>query len=221
MDKKGRQKYEKICNFAFSNNNNVYLDSELFKDFLNHREITWLGIDFSKAKFTLSGFSLPQDVLQRYFIDWNTLIITDQKKYDIRMSFRKPIMNYDLSWATKLNKSVKSNNLLCDFITADAVYSDEEMIAHVEKTTANVTCETPFALFFIVESFDNHTKLGTVWVVVMNMSEKKVVLCEKFMKSPGGFNLRNYWGRVFYNLFFDIQKYAFLRWENMVKNTEI
>lgn len=195
----------------------MYLNSELFKDFLNHREITWLGVDFSKAKFTRSGFSLPQDALQRYFIDWNTLIITDQKKYDVRMSFRKPIMQYDLSWVTKRNKSVKVNNLLCDFITADAVYSDEEMVTHVESSLENISCDSTYALFYLVESFDDHTKLGTVWVIILNMEVKRVVLCEKFMKSPGGFNLRNYWGRVFYNLFFDIQKYAYLRWENMVR----
>ncbi len=193
----------------------MYIDAELFSDFLTRKDITWLGIDFSKANFTRHGFQLSQEVIQRYFNDWNLLIISDQKKYDVRMSFRKPVMQYDLSYVTRRNKSVKLNNLLKDFITMDAVYSEETIMAYVKE--AMLPNVADYVLLFIVESFDDHTKLGAVWVVIMHTADNKVVLCEKFMKSPGGFGLRNYWGRVFYNLFFDIQKYAFLRWENMMK----
>ena len=197
----------------------MYINAALFSDFLQHREVTWLGIDFSKAKFTRSGFQLTQEVIQRYFNDWNMLIISDQKKYDVRMSFRKPVMQYDLSWVTRRNKSVKLNNLLKDFITMDAVYSEEAVVEYMQEAVLpNVS---DYALLFMVESFDDHTKLGTVWVVIVRTADNQVVLCEKFMKSPGGFGLRNFWGRVFYNLFFDIQKYAFLRWENLVKSNEL
>ena len=193
----------------------MYINAELFSDFLTYREVTWLGVDFSKARFTRSGFQFTQEVIQRYFNDWNMLIISDQKKYDVRMSFRKPIMQYDLSWVTKRNKAVKINNLLSDFITIDAVYSDEAIIGYVQGSIFPHVSE--YSILFIVESFDEHTKLGTVWVVIVQSNTRRVVLCEKFMKTPSGFGLRNYWGRVFYNLFFDIQKYAFLRWENLVK----
>lgn len=193
----------------------MYFNAELFADFLTHREVTWLGVDFSKAKFTRSGFSLPQEAFQRYLNDWNMLIISDQKKYDVRMSFRKPIMQYDLSWVTKRNKTVKVNDALSEFITIDAVYSDEAIMEYVMKSMLPTI--TSYALYFIVESFDDHTKLGTVWVVLVRAEDHGVVLCEKFMKVPSGFGLRNYWARVFYNLFFDIQKYAFPRWENLVK----
>ena len=193
----------------------MYINAELFSDFLTHREVTWLGVDFSKAKFTRSGFQLTQEVLQRYFNDWNMLIISDQKKYDVRMSFRKPVMQYDLSWVTKRNKAVKINNLLSEFITIDAVYSDEAIMGYVQGSIFPQVSE--YSILFIVESFDEHTKLGTVWVVIVHSSTRQVVLCEKFMKTPSGFGLRNYWGRVFYNLFFDIQKYAFPRWENLVR----
>jgi hypothetical protein len=193
----------------------MYINAELFSDFLTHREVTWLGVDFSKARFTRGGFQLTQEVIQRYFNDWNMLIISDQKKYDVRMSFRKPVMQYDLSWVTKKNKSVKINNLLSDFITIDAVYSDEAIIGYVQSSLFPISSE--YSLLFVVESFDDHTKIGTVWVVILQSNTHQVVLCEKFMKNPSGFGLRNYWGRVFYNLFFDIQKYAFPRWENLVK----
>lgn len=193
----------------------MYINSDLFSDFLTRREITWLGIDFSKAKFTRDGFEMTQEIMRRYFNDWNMLIITDQKKYDVRMSFRKPVMQYDLSWVSKKNKSVKINNVLSDFITVDAIQTDEAIVNYVQSNL--LPSVTTYSLLFIVESFDDMTKLGTVWVVIVNTETNQVVLTDKFIKSPSGFGLRNYWGRVFYNLFFDIQKYAFLRWENLVR----
>lgn len=193
----------------------MYINSDLFSDFLTHREITWLGIDFSKAKFTRSGFEMTQEIMRRYFNDWNMLVITDQKKYDVRMSFRKPVMQYDLSWVSKKNKSVKINNVLSDFITVDAIQTDEAIVNYVQSNL--LPSVTTYSLLFIVESFDDMIKLGTVWVVIVNTETNQVVLTDKFIKSPSGFGLRNYWGRVFYNLFFDIQKYAFLRWENLVR----
>lgn len=193
----------------------MYINSDLFSDFLTRREITWLGVDFSKAKFTRDGFEMTQEIMRRYFNDWNMLIITDQKKYDVRMSFRKPVMQYDLSWVSKKNKSVKVNNVLCDFITVDAIQTDETIVNYVQSNL--FPSVTTYGLLFIVESFDDMTKSGTVWVVIVNTETNQVVLTEKFIKSPSGFGLRNYWGRVFYNLFFDIQKFAFLRWENLVR----
>lgn len=193
----------------------MYIDSTLFSDFLTRREITWLGVDFSKAKFTRSGFEMTQEIMRRYFNDWNMLIISDQKKYDVRMSFRKPVMQYDLSWVSKKNKVLKINNVISDFITVDAIQTDESIINYVQSNLLPFV--TTYGLLFIVESFDDLTKLGTVWVVIVNTETNQVVLCDKFIKSPSGFGLRNYWGRVFYNLFFDIQKYAFLRWENLVR----
>lgn len=193
----------------------MYINSTLFSDFLTHREITWLGVDFSKAKFTRSGFEMTQEIMRRYFNDWNMLIISDQKKYDVRMSFRKPVMQYDLSWVSKKNKALKINNVISDFITVDAIQTDESIINYVQSNL--LPSVTTYGLLFIVESFDDMTKSGTVWVVIVNTETNQVVLCDKFIKSPSGFGLRNYWGRVFYNLFFDIQKYAFLRWENLVR----
>ncbi|MBQ1780706.1 MAG: hypothetical protein II001_04660, partial [Bacteroidales bacterium] len=88
----------------------MYMNEDLFVDFLSVREILWVGVNFSKAKFTRAGFDYSQEIMQHYFQEWNKLILNDQKKYDIRMSFRKPMMHYDLSAVTKLNKSVKISN---------------------------------------------------------------------------------------------------------------
>lgn len=196
----------------------MYINTPLFTEFINAKEILWLGIDFSLAKFTRKGFELPQDKLRLYFSEWNQLIISDQKKYDIRMSFRKPIMAYDLSIVTKANKSIRSANLLCENIGIGALHTDELICEYVR--TLNMPQTHRFALICIVESFDTHSKTGAVWVALADTTTHEPVLCEKFLKVPSGFGTKNYWGRVFYNLFYDIRSYAYYRWESLVKPME-
>lgn len=196
----------------------MYLNEALYTDFLNDREILWLGIDFSKARFTKKDFNITQEVLRYYLNEWNLLIISDQKKYDIRLSFRKPMMSYDLSLISKCNKTVKINNILHENITLNDLQSEESICNYVRSL--EMPQQHRFALMFIVESFDANSKTGSVWVVVTETSSKEPVLCEKFIKNPSGFGVKNYWARIFYNVLFDIKSYAFCRWENLVKKSE-
>jgi|GEM_PF-1159348 hypothetical protein len=196
----------------------MYLNEELFIDFLNVKEILWTGINFAKAHFTQKGFDFSQEVLQNYLKDWNTLIINDQKKYDIRMSFRKPVVNYDLSMVSKINKSLKPSQLLIRNLDITAVLSEEQVRKYVG--TLDLPKAQKYALMILVESFDNDTKMAALWVTVVRTEDSEMVLCEKFLKTPSGIGTRNYWARTFYNLLFDIKTHAYLRWENMVKQPD-
>lgn len=197
----------------------MYINPTLFTEFINSKEILWLGIDFTHAKFTRKGFDVPQDVLRNYFNEWNQLIISDQKKYDIRMSFRKPVMSYDLSSVTKANKSVKTSNILCENITIEAVHTDEGICKYLRQLSTPQ--QHRFALIFIVESFDSFCKTGAVWVGLFDTVSHEPVLCEKFLKVPSGFGTKSYWGRIFYNILYDIRSYAYYRWESLVKPMEV
>jgi len=192
----------------------VYINKELFLDFLKEREITWLGIDFSKATFTKKGFDMPNDVLQLYLNEWNALIISDQKKYDIRVSFRKPIVYFDLSFVKKQNKLYKGDTPIREFVRMENLLSEDIIANYIRQAT--FPAHSKYALFFMVESFDNSIKKGSVWVVALSSRTKELVLCEKFTESPSGFNIKSYWARVFFNIFFNISKTAYLRWEHLV-----
>ena len=192
----------------------MYLNEKLFIDFLNTKEVLWVGINFSKAKFTRNGFSFTQESMQHLFNEWNMMILNDQKKYDIRMSFRKPVMQYDLSVVTKLNKSLRTNDVLTNYIRIKDVYSEDQICQYASELPMPSTLK--YALTFMVESFNAGVKSAANWVVVMSTETRKVVLCEKFLKKPAGIGTRNYWGRTFYNVFYEIQSNAFKRWESMV-----
>ena len=194
----------------------MYLNKELFLDFLKEREVTWLGIDFSKAIFTKKGFDIPNDVLQLYFNEWNALIISDQKKYDIRVAFRKPVVHFDLSLMKKQNKLHKG-----DLPTHDVVRMDDLLNTNIIANylrPLHLPDTSKYALLFMVEAFDSTIKKGSVWVVVLKSDTKELALCEKFTESPSGFSIKSYWGRVFFNIFFNISRTAFLRWEHLVSD---
>lgn len=193
----------------------MYLNENLFLEFLSDREITWAGIDFSLAKFTKDGFDFSNEVIHRYFNEWNLLIISDQKKYDIRMAFRKPVMHYNLSCVTKKNKTVEASSSLVDNIKLENQYTESSIIQYAEKQ--EFPPQANFSLTFVVESFDQNSKTASVWVILSQASSREVVLCEKFLETPNGFGTRNYWARTFYNILFDIKKKSFLRWVNLVK----
>lgn len=194
----------------------MFMDEDLFIDFLKVKEILWTGINFSRAKFTCNGFNFSQEIMQHYLNDWNMLILNDQKKYDIRMSFRKPIMQYDLSAVTKINKNIKIVRMLTQHIDIKDIISEDEIKEYYlyQSFPQNVK----YSLALLVESFDTDTKTASIWVVIVENTTSQVVLCEKFLKKPGGFGTRNYWARTFYNLLFDVKSQAFMRWENMVQN---
>ena len=194
----------------------MYLNEALYQDFLSTKEILWLGIDFSKAKVTKSGFNVSQEELRNCITYWNTLIISDQKKYDIRLSFRKPVMSYDLTRTNKINKNIRINNMLKENITMEDVYTDEYIVKYIRETETSTLHR--FGLSFIIESLDSLSKTGSIWVVINETLTKEPVLCEKFLKVPSGFGLKSYWSRIFYDLLYDVRVYAFHRWENLIKH---
>jgi len=192
----------------------VLLNKELFQDFLKEREVTWLGIDFSKATFTRKGFDIPNDALQLYLNEWNALIISDQKKYDIRVAFRKPVVHFDLSLIKKQNKLHKGNTLIRDVVRMENLLDTHIITNYVRQATIPDT--TKYALFFMVESFDYTIKKGSVWVIILKSDTKELALCEKFTEKPSGFSIKSYWARVFFNIFFNISRTTYLQWENLV-----
>src|SRR5574344_1599782 len=192
----------------------MYIDEAHFNDFLKAKEILWLGIDFAKAKFTRDGFDYSQEIMRYYFNEWNMLIISDQKKYDIRLSFRKPIMSYDLSIITQNNKSVKIGNLICDHINIAHVYSDDAIGDYVKKLPLPKTHR--YALLFVVESFDANSKTAAIWVTLIHTENNTPVLCEKIVKTSGGFGTKNYWEKKVYNMLSGMYECSFFRWGSMV-----
>jgi len=158
---------------------------------------------------------MPNDVLQLYLNEWNALIVSDQKKYDIRVAFRKPVVIFDVSFVKKQNKLYKGDMPIREFVRMENLLNEDIISKYIK--TVHLPNLSEYSLLFMVESFDNTVKKGSVWVVVIKSARKELVFCEKFSETPGGFNIKSYWARVFFNIFFNISRSAYMRWEHLVQ----
>ena len=157
---------------------------------------------------------MPNDVLQLYLNEWNAMIISDQKKYDIRVAFRKPVVHFDVSFVKKQNKLYKGDTPIREFVRMENLLNENIIANHLQEIP--IPKLSKYSLLFMVESFDNTIKKGSVWVVIIRSANQEVLFCEKFSETPSGFNIKSYWARVFFNIFFNISRSAYVRWEHLV-----
>src|SRR5436309_251535 len=74
------------------------------KDFQN-AEAVWYGLDFTQARLIGSlGFQEPEKIRNDFFDSWNSLLLVESDKYDLKGAFRKPSLKYDAEMIKALNK---------------------------------------------------------------------------------------------------------------------
>lgn len=171
------------------------VDSQSPCDFFKADEITWYGIDFTHAKFIGPDFNDPTEIKDRFFKNWNSLIIIESAKYNIGQVFRKSKVNYSLDAVTHRNDSINMKNIV--------VFNDDK-ITFTEKDVPEIVKSYPFdktsgygALLF-VESFNNNFKGGYFYITIVDLSTKTPVLIKKVSGTAEGLGFRNYWARSVY-----------------------
>lgn len=171
-------------------------------------EIVWFGLDFSNAKMIGSeGFKSPYDVQNKFFNSWNQLILMEPEKYDLRKTFKKQDIIYDLSVVEKRNANVKAGELI---INKDYSFGPE-VVSKIVKTY-KTDQKKGIGLVFIVESFNKLRENGTVYVTFFDLGTKKVLLTEKVSGAAGGIGLRNYYGKALFNILKETEGH-YNRWE--------
>ncbi len=174
----------------------------------NSNECTWLGLDFSKAKMIGSeGFTDPYQIKNRFFDSWNQLFLSEAEKYNIGETFRKDQVTNYLDVVKKRNEMVNIDDLVIDHeynLTEDDIKS---MVGGYDLGD-----NTGLGLVFIVEAFDKNAEEGRFWVTFIDNDTKQVLLTKKLEGKAGGFGLRNYWAKSYYNVLKEIDKKQYKRW---------
>lgn len=171
--------------------------------------ITWYGLDFSNIKLIGSeGFTDPYAVKNQFFYSWNNLIITETDKYDLAGFFHKSSVENDLS-------IVEGRNMLPDpdelVINTDYSLGEDEVKKIISEY--DITGKEGIGLVFIMESFNKNKQLGYIWVTFFDLETKEVLLSNKMSGKPGGFGIRNYWAKSYYNVMKSIEKKKWKSWK--------
>ncbi|MCD4724133.1 MAG: hypothetical protein K8R63_04760 [Bacteroidales bacterium] len=171
--------------------------------------ITWYGLDFSNIKLIGSeGFTDPYAIKNQFFYSWNNLIITETDKYDLAGFFHKSSVENDLS-------IVEGRNMLPDpdelVINTNYSLGEDEVKKIISEY--DITGKEGIGLVFIMESFNKNKELGYMWVTFFDLETKEVLLSNKMSGKPGGFGIRNYWAKSFYNVMKSIEKKKWKAWK--------
>ncbi len=186
------------------------------KEALLADEITWYGIDYSQVKLIgdfyqvgEAGGKSESEIRDKYFPAWNQLFITEAKKYDVASAFRKKNVHYFLDVVDKRNQQTSTAKLVS--------LSDNDRNHLNEEKVASIIAEYPVGeqkgngLVFIAESLDKPRETGSYYVVLFDIATKKVLLSKRLSGRAGGFGIRNYWAKSYYDVLLQ-SKDNFKKW---------
>ena len=177
------------------------------KDIFEKREIVFLGIDFSQARFIGSGeFLNHYEIKNKYIPAWNNLILKERDKYDVKKYFRMDDVEHEFDVVRALHDDIDVEEKV---INSDYELSEEDIQKAVKEynfNADNVDTDKKIGLVFIAEYLmkfkedEDIEPIGSYWVTFFDTESRKVLLTERMKGEPGGFGFRNYWARTYYNV---------------------
>jgi hypothetical protein len=171
------------------------------------KPITWLGMDFSQARFIGSAMQFKDagevttdQIRDKYIPGWNELFINEQKKYDVAKYVHRESVAFALDVTTRSNNKVGSN-----FFSNDPADYNRLTQADIEKKVKSYDFmgNKGVGLIFFVEAMSKGKDEAAAWITFVDMGTKKVLETRRVTGKAGGFGFRNYWAKAFLNILKD------------------
>lgn len=161
---------------------------------LNESSMTWYGVDFSLAKFTMI-IDDPEDIVDRYLDAINQLVPNEPEKYDLKEYFNKSEVTIDLNEVAERNSN----------IDPDALVIDEKHEISLDDVKAviksyNTQDHSGMGLVFIAENLNKSSQTGSYYVCFFDNSTKEIIDARRMTGKATGFGIRNYWAGSVYNV---------------------
>ncbi len=189
--------------------------AQTLKDFFNNSEtpLTYLGIDFTKAKLINEAGGNPMDIRNRLYNSINDVVVNEPKKYDIAGAFHKSSVTSDLTAVKAKNEKINAEEIMSSN-TADFNRLKETDIASIVKALA-ISGKKGIGLLFVMEGMKKESKnaAASVWAVLVDMQSKKILLSERFENKAAGFGFRNFWSSTIKRTIDDIEKDKYKEWK--------
>ncbi len=171
--------------------------------------ITFLGVDFSNAKYYGRTGTVDTTEMVNLFVDMNKYIVFERKKYDIGAALKKDSIIYSVDFINALNKQLDKSKLITNniaelnLITKDSIKLIVNRYKFDEKTNG-------IGLVLIVDNLFKRTEDETLWVTFFDMQSKKVLLTERAIGLAEGYTFRYHWVKPVYQIIEDM-KYGLLK----------
>jgi hypothetical protein len=212
---KSTNKFSWFFALLFISANFTTASAQTLKDFFNNSEtpLTYLGVDFTKAKLINDPGGNPMDIRNRLYNSINQVVVAEPKKYDIAGAFRKSAVTSDLTAVTAANEKINAEQIMSSS-TADFNRLKADDIAGVVKALG-INGKKGIGLLFVMEGMKKEEKnaAASVWTVLIDMQSKKVLLTERLESKPAGFGFRNFWASTIKGTLDAIEKRKYSEWK--------
>ncbi|MBL7858704.1 MAG: hypothetical protein JNM57_13535 [Cyclobacteriaceae bacterium] len=173
--------------------------------------ITWLGLDFTGAKFIgdREKFGSESDI-RNTMEAWNNLLIKEADKYDIAAAIQKVKVENAIQVTIDNNAQLDLSEIFSEN-SKDHLRLKPEHIAEI-ISSYDYQGKSGIGLMFNVETFSKTNGEGVVWVTFINMDSREVFFTERLTAPPGGFGIRNYWAGCIKSILEKMTKKEFEMW---------
>lgn len=184
-----------LCNTTFAQK--VFTSADVFTE----KNMVWYGLDFSHCKFIgqpsihSNFYKSPAYVVNTYFREWNMIPLKESNKYDIKKSFEKEYLYFDIDTTLARNKRFSSDSLIA---FSNAYTLNTMSFQDIIKSYGGVAKEG-IGVVYLVESYNGIDEIASYYCIVFDVSSKKILMQEKITSKPHGGNLKTYWAGAFYD----------------------
>jgi len=190
-----------------------------------NNELVWYGLDFTGAKFIgkfNEGFdSRPtsaNELISSYIPAWNRLVLEEPRNFNLKSTFRKTSIYYDIQPIESLNSKIKPEGIL----TYNSHMLHKDQLAAMVSAYPEGSRKEGLGLVFIVESFDKSYRKGNYWVVFFDIKTHKILFSDYCSSSPAGFGLRNYWAGSLKHVLGEIRFFRYDMWKkNILRDNKL
>jgi hypothetical protein len=174
-------------------------------------KITWLGIDFTGARFIgdRERYGSTSDV-QHLISGWNDLMLNEREKFDLAKAIDK-IKTEDVFDVTKEhNATLDVTEIFSNDIKDHIRLKPDDIVAIIADY--DFKGNRGIGVMFNVESFSKPNGEANIWVTFINMDTKEVFFSERVTANPSGFGMRNYWAGAIFGVMKKMEKKEFEMW---------
>ncbi len=162
-------------------------------------ELTYFGLDCTEL-VVIGESATGEDIVNKYFVSWNGVVINEEKKYDFGKAFKKKQVNKDIAYVSKQNAQRNPADVIA---YESKSISEDELVRHIKSYDVE---GSGVGLVFVLENFNKIEEQGTMWVTFFDIESKQVLMAKHMSAKPGGFGMRNFWVRTVYDVLQDSRK---------------
>lgn len=164
------------------------------KKAIAEKNITWYGVDFTLARFTLVTED-PAAIVSTSLKAINNLILAEPEKYDLKKFFSKSEVTPDIDMVNERNSKIDPTLL---------VVPDKHTITpeDVKKLISSYDTKgkTGTGLVFVAENLHKVDQTGSYYVVFFDQASKEIIDMEHKVGKATGIGFRNYWTGSVYSV---------------------